>query len=180
MKKFRLAAAVSVAVLTMSVQAMAAPLNCNILSSGSSCPTSKTFTNAVKGIQTSNSTQNTCFNFTNIESILSQLNCNNGSSVKGASYVKGTTTTKGANCTTATKGFNCTTASKGSNCTTSKKAASRVNGASTNNCTGSNCTTGSKCTTTTKAVKGASFSNASNCFTGYNCTGSNCNTGCNN
>ncbi|KAF5060276.1 hypothetical protein [Anaerotignum sp.] len=175
MKKFRLAAAVSVAVLTMSVQAMAAPLNCNI-SSGSSCPTSKTFTNAVKGIQTSNSTQNSCFNFTNIESVLSQLNCNNGSSVKGASYVKGTTTTKG---------FNCTTATKGSNCTTSTKAASRVKGASTNNCTGSNCTTssncttGSKCTTTTKAVKGASFSNASNCFTGYNCTGSNCNTGCN-
>lgn len=168
MKKFRLAAAVSVAVLTMSVQAMAAPLNCNI-SSGSSCPTSKAYTSAVKGIQTSNSTQNNCFNSTNINSVLSQLNCNNnGSSVKGANYVKGTTT-KGSNCTTATKGSNCYT-----------NAATKVKGASTNNCTtGYNCTTGSNCTTTSKAVKGASTT-ASNCFTGYNCTGSNCNTGCNN
>lgn len=175
MKKFRLAAAVSVAVLTMSVQAMAAPLNCNI-SSGSSCPTSKAYTSAVKGIQTSNSTQNNCFKSTNIDSVLSQLNCkNNGSSVKGASYVKGTTTAKGSNCTTSTKGSNCYT-----------NAATRVKGASTNNCTtgsncntGSNCATGSNCTTTSKAVKGASTTTASSCFNGYNCTGSNCNTSCN-
>lgn len=127
MKKFRLAAAVSVAVLTMSVQAMAAPLNCNI--SFGSCPTSN---GTVKGAQNLNSTQNNCLNSANLESILSQLNCNNGSSVKGASNLKGIVITK--------NGINCTPNIK---CTPGSKATAGTKCNTGNTCTGPNCTTGS-------------------------------------
>ena len=128
MKKFRLAAAVSVAVLTMSVQAMAAPLNCNI-SFGSNCPTSN---GTVKGAQNLNSTQNNCLNSVNLDSILSQLNCNNGSSVKGTSNLKGVVITKnGINCTPNIKCTPGTKATTGTKCNTG------------NTCTGPNCTTGS-------------------------------------
>ena len=128
MKKFRLAAAVSVAVLTMSVQAMAAPLNCNI-SFGSNCPTSN---GTVKGAQNLNSTQNNCLNSVNLDSILSQLNCSNGSSVKGTSNLKGVVITKnGINCTPNIKCTPGTKATTGTKCNTG------------NTCTGPNCTTGS-------------------------------------
>lgn len=132
MKKFRLAAAVSVAVLTMSVQAMAAPLGCNI-SSGSNCPTTNALTNCtVKGAQKLNSTQNNCLNSINVDSILSQLNCNNGSSVKGTSNLKGIVITKnGINCTPGTTctGTNCTTGSSNSG---SSNSGSSNNGSSNN------------------------------------------------
>ena len=136
MKKFRLAAAVSVAVLTMSVQAMATPLSCNI-SSGSSCPTTKTVANCTtNSCQNLNSTLNGCFSSMNLESLLSQLNCANGTSVKGATTVKGTTKTKGSSCTTRTK------------CSNTSKAAKKTKATKSTNCTtGSNCTTSSNCAT---------------------------------
>ncbi|MEA5058166.1 MAG: CAP domain-containing protein [Anaerotignum propionicum] len=149
MKKFRLAAAVSVAVLTMSVQAMAAPLNCNI--SFGSCPTSN---GTVKGAQNLNSTQNNCLNSANLESILSQLNCNNGSSVKGASNLKGIVITK--------NGINCTPNIK---CTPGSKATAGTKCNTGNTCTGPNCTTGSN--------NGSGNNGSSNNGSGNNGSGNN-------
>ncbi|WP_312072340.1 CAP domain-containing protein [Anaerotignum propionicum] len=154
MKKFRLAAAVSVAVLTMSVQAMAAPLGCNI-PSGSNCPTPKALTNGtVKGAQNLNSTQNNCLNSVNLDSILSQLNCNNGSSVKGASNLKGIVITK--------NGINCTPNIK---CTPGSKATAGTKCNTGNTCTGPNCTTGSN--------NGSSNNGSSNNGSGNNGSGNN-------
>ncbi|WP_312044192.1 CAP domain-containing protein [Anaerotignum sp.] len=134
MKKFRLAAAVSVAVLTMSVQAMAAPLGCNA-PSGSNCPTTNILSNCtVKGAQNLNSTQNNCLNSINIDSILSQLNCNNGSSVKNASNLKGIVITKnGIKCSPNIKSILDSQNATGTKCNNGSSNNGSSNNGSSNN-----------------------------------------------
>lgn len=138
MKKFRFVAAVSAAVLTMSAQAMAAPLTTNATAAQLNCQNITALTNCnITSSPSIQSVRQNCLNSIDIESILSQLNYTN----KNA----GTIITN-LNCNLGNilenAGSNC----NGSDCTGTDCTGTDCTGS---DCTGSDCTDSTNCTPAT-------------------------------
>ncbi len=147
MKKFRLAAAVSIAALSMSAQAMAAPLTVNTASE-SDCPiTANATSNNLNSIKNLDSVLQNSLKSVDIDSIISQLGCADGQVITNLESLNALKGTKDTNCPADT---DCT----GADCQIGT------------DCTGADCQTGTDCTgsdcTTDTSNNGSSNNGSSN------------------